>query len=100
MDSSQTLLTIPGCSDQQRLRVVLETTLCGHRHITLCQESHQPGLGWYVQSQIPIEASQINDLRAVLSTRIVQRSIVEQSLPAAAEAATEERAILSFPVAS
>ena len=102
--SARILDVIAGSNDQCRLVVVAEKTLCGHEHLVLRQETHQPGVGWFVQSQLPIEASQLDALKTVMGSSVVNRmkqtaakNIERCNIDVEAEA--ERPSVIAFPVA-
>ncbi|MCR9115355.1 MAG: hypothetical protein NXI22_00220 [bacterium] len=57
-----TLAVIPAEDPRQRLELVL----CVGGALELRQQSYGEGVGWFTQSTIPVEPTQLNSLRAAL----------------------------------
>jgi hypothetical protein len=60
------LATLPGADDHEQLVVVLAQAENGATHIELRQQSWGEGLGWYNQSSVQLEPSQVAGLRQTL----------------------------------
>ncbi|HTN77721.1 MAG TPA: hypothetical protein VL096_20830 [Pirellulaceae bacterium] len=60
------LATLPGSSDRERLVVVLAHSASGSTQVELRQQSWGEGLGWYTQSSVQLEPSQVAGLRQSL----------------------------------
>lgn len=78
--TSQVIEVLPASEGAGRLVVVRETTLCGRSHLLLRQESHQPGVGWYAQGQVPIDPQQLRGLKALLTAPAMRDSVRPRSL--------------------
>lgn len=74
MSITETVLsTISGQSEQDRLLLVLCTRPTGSQ-VELRQQSFGDGIGWFTQSTICLEASQVAELRSALGTGNSQRA--------------------------
>lgn len=62
------LSTIPGATETERLLLVLCTQPHLPSRIELRQQSYGDGIGWFNQSTIALEPSQVAELRAALGT--------------------------------
>ena len=66
----ETILNIfPGADDSHRLVVVIEQVGDGPSGLVLRQETFAPDVGWFVQSQLPIEPCQVTGLKMALASR-------------------------------
>ena len=61
------LSTIAGAADTERLQVVL-CNQAGESRLELRQQSFGDGIGWFTQSTIALEPSQVAELRTALGT--------------------------------
>lgn len=59
------LATLPGVSDRDRVLVVLCQSAAGS-HVDLRQQSWGEGLGWYTQSSVQLDPSQVAGMRQAL----------------------------------
>lgn len=67
MSRETILATLPGSHEGERLLVVLLATDCANR-LELRQQSFGEGIGWFTQSSVQLEPSQVALLRSVLGT--------------------------------
>lgn len=91
MPPTDTLLSVlPAAGPKDRLAVFL----ChreGSSHLELRQQSWGDGVGWFTQSSVRIDRSQLNGLRSALG-------VVRGAAPQAARPASDrEHAVLAFP---
>lgn len=63
---SETLLTAIPASDVERLVVVLVQSADGKSRMELRQQSFSNGIGWFTQSTVHLEPSQVASLRNAL----------------------------------
>jgi hypothetical protein len=61
------LSTIGGATDKDRLLVVL-CNQSGESRLELRQQSFGDGIGWFTQSTVALEPSQVAELRSALGT--------------------------------
>lgn len=61
------LSTLAGTTDQERLLVVL-CNRSGVSRLELRQQSFGDGIGWFTQSTVSLEPSQVAELRTALGT--------------------------------
>jgi hypothetical protein len=61
------LSSIAGATDTERLLVVL-CNRAGESRLELRQQSFGEGIGWFTQSTVALEPSQVAELRAALGT--------------------------------
>jgi len=61
------LSTIAGTTDKERLLVVL-CKRSGESRLELRQQSFGDGIGWFTQSTVALEPSQVAELRTALGT--------------------------------
>lgn len=62
------LSTIAGTTANERLLVVLCNQPCGGSRLELRQQSFGDGIGWFTQSTVGLEPSQVAELRASLGS--------------------------------
>ena len=62
------LSTLSGTTDKERLLVVLCNRLGEPSRLELRQQSFGDGIGWFTQSTIALEPSQVAELRTALGT--------------------------------
>jgi hypothetical protein len=67
------LASLPGSHEHDRALVVL-CAAAGKSHVELRQQSWGEGVGWYTQSTVTLEPSQIAGLRGVLGAGSPARS--------------------------
>lgn len=68
LPSSETLLTTIPSSEVERLTVVLVKTTDGKSRMELRQQSFSNGIGWFTQSTVHLEPTQVAALRNALGT--------------------------------
>ena len=62
------LSTLSGTTDKERLLIVLCNRLGEPSRLELRQQSFGDGIGWFTQSTIALEPSQVAELRTALGT--------------------------------
>jgi hypothetical protein len=66
MSSEPILLTsVPGKTENDRLALFLHAASPAG-HLSLCQQSWAEGIGWFTQSKVEFDASQVGSLRQAL----------------------------------
>src|SRR5687767_13203273 len=91
--SRETILsTISGTSESERLLLVLSTAP-DHSRIELRQQSFGEGIGWFTQSTITLEPSQVAELRAALGTGTRGPSPLPKQFRQAKQAAWQPRLV-------
>ena len=92
-EMSEIVNVFPGATNQERLVLARETDDSGCKTLlVLRQESRSAHVGWFVQSRIPIEPSQIAGLKMTLTSDLVDR---EETL--ADHTVNRGADVLSFP---
>ncbi|QDT11965.1 hypothetical protein [Planctomycetes bacterium K23_9] len=86
----ETILNVfPGADHNHRLVVAIEQINNGPSNLMLRQETFTPDVGWFVQSQLPIEPCQVTGLKMALaaSPSKPQRSPIAPTATQAVDAA-------------
>ena len=88
------LSTISGSTDKERLLVVL-CNHSGESRLELRQQSFGDGIGWFTQSTVALEPSQVAELRTALGTGGNRASSLPKSFRRAEQPAWKPRVIHS-----
>src|SRR6188472_4475595 len=91
--SEVVLSTISGTTDKERLLIVLCQRAGESSRLELRQQSFGDGIGWFTQSSIAMEPSQVAELRTALGTGSNRPSPLPKSMRRAEQPAWQPRVV-------